>query len=202
MGQVFCTGATHFFINGGKGTVYLGTAEGAPSTNVTRNWDATMNDISGSRDPLEYLFEGEGEAVISIILTRWNMLVLQALKTFPFTAQAISNPALITTRGSNTLNDIGSGMAIEGNTYGLLVYYQFGAAFGNKAAYLANGMESGKFFPQCITWGPDRSELGTKAKKEQLIFRAYKRFVPSPVGGTFTLYTENPTLFPAIPALN
>jgi hypothetical protein len=196
MAQPFCTGAVHVYVAPGSvtspaGATYLGSTESFPGMDTSRSWDAVMNDISGSKDPFDYIYEGPGVGVVSLVLTRWNQDPLTMVKSLP--GPGGSSP------GFATLADIGSLAGFEGFAFKLWLLYTFGStAFGAKAAYAA--MEPGRFYPQCILWGPERTEGGTRAKKEHLIILAWKKF--NPQNGTFTLYSEAAPDLTGLPAIN
>jgi hypothetical protein len=197
MANPFCTGAAHIFAAVGvsgtdRSPQYLGTTETIPAMDHVRAWDAVMNDISGSRDPLDYIYEGNGEALMSFVLTRWNQAVLNRIRTMP-------SPFTTNIPGLETANDIGALMGYEGHAYQVWIMWQFGAALANKPGY--SQMEPGRMYHQTISWGPDRTEGGTRAKKEHVIFRAFRKVVAGVNPTVFTLYSTNPTDFAALPVL-
>jgi hypothetical protein len=189
MAQPWSTGATHAYISDAQGQpLYLGTTESQPGQDISRQWDATMNDISGSKNPFEQLFSGIGIALVSLVLTRWNQPALNALRSFP-------GPAAANPEGFFTLNDVGALAGLEGYAFKTWIAYQFGPSISNKAAYA--GMEPGRMYPQCIVWGPDRTETGTRAKKEHLIILAWPKYAKE--SGTFQLYSTAQADFSGLP---
>ncbi len=164
MAQSYTTGCVHIYVGLGLASpAYLGTSEGFPMVDTQREWDAVMNDISGSKLPFDYVYEGE-QAIISTVLTRWNQAVLDVIDTQPNVAGVL---------GVNSATDTGSMMAQEGLTFQLWLRYGFGA----KAAYLGQGL--GKHYPQVILLGPDRTESGSRPRKEHRIFQAWRRYDPT-----------------------
>ncbi len=192
MAQPFCTGAVHAYADtgapGSRTPLYLGTTESFPGIDTSRNWDSVMNDISGSKDPLDYIYEGQGQAVISLVLTRFNQNVLNAIRQVPGPGNTL---------GLDTLATVGSLAGFEGWAFRFWLLYSFGSAgFGAKAAF--STMEPGKYYPQTILWGPERTEGGTRAKKEHLILMAWKKY--NPQTGTFQLFSEASGDFAGLPA--
>ncbi len=175
MAQPYCTGAVFVFIGVTTDSAqYLGTCENFPTRSTKRNWDAVMNDVSGSKEPFDFAFEGQS-ALIGCVLTRWNESVLRFLDAQP-------NP-ITNTAGVESVLDQGALMATEGNTFHLWLLY----AFATKAvAYPLQG--AGKHYPQCILFGPDETESGSRPKKEHRMFYAWRQY--DPAAGTFTLYDE------------
>ncbi len=184
MAQPFATGAVHVFIGMTVDAAqYVGTCESFPMQDVQREWDAVMNDLSGSKLPLDYVYEGE-QAIISCVFTRWNQAPLDFIDSQP-------NP-LTTLQGTNGVLDTGSMMAVEGNTFHLWLLYAFGAA----KAIAYTGMALGRHYPQTMLIGPDRIESGSRPMKQHRIFQAWRQLQPNM---SWLLYDQ--AGLPGLPAL-
>lgn len=160
MAQIYCTGAVHIYVGtkgagGGAGVPkYLGTGRVAPESNVRREYEPVMNDVGGSKIPIEMLSEGR-QATTVVDLTRWNQNVINALEEI----RSNGNAAL----GTDLNGDIGAAMILEGYSYATWLVYPF----SNKVAYqnVASGaMPKGVKF--LASWGTEFIRRGgTKANE-------------------------------------
>lgn len=176
MAQPYVTGPAHIFIGvGPRGApLYLGTSEGEPEIALLPEYDQIMNDISGSRKPMDRQFMGE-EAMISAVLTRYNEIVLAA-------AQARVRGTI---RGAEPFGSIGALMGGEGNAFPLWLVFPYVV----KPAMAAGGMPAGYRFVQCFDES-DRMPVGTRARRVHVQFHA-QRFLTIAGGGTGLLYDHN-----------
>lgn len=195
MANTYATGAVHIYVkfpaNGQifPNTIrYLGTSEQGPARQTDRTFKQVMNDLS-SQKPFDYVYAGGEEAILSFTLTRWNDLTAQALERAPVSGGF----------GFSTILDQGTMMGREG--YALEVYYAytFGGLFARpNQAVSFPGQEGGRHYLQCLFWGPEQDELGTKERKKHMVFKAWKRYDPSLSPPRFTLFDTNIAGLPAI----
>src|SRR5882672_1487091 len=190
MANQFSTGAVHVFIaspyyNAGS-PLYFGTTESMPDDRRQPEYEMLMNDLSGSKVPLDMAWEGES-AQISLVMTRWTESVAQGLETKPIPGVSVS--------GQWTWNDMGALAAYEGNYLRLWLVYTFGAALANKAAYVQGGagLRAGRYYPQCVVWAPETEETGTKPMKRHFLFFAWPAIDVQ--NRRFLLYSTDPAAF-------
>lgn len=187
MAKAYCTGPVHLWTGtggalGANTPQYLGTFEQAPDIDIKGEWDQVMNDLSGSKLPLDRLFEGE-EGMVSGVLTRFNWPTLRRL---------MARPRFVGTPGFNPSGDIGTYMGQEGCSYNLWCLFPY----RDKAFQGAAGdMPAGIRFLSAFLLSPEKIHGGTKAKKVQVVFQAQRAFSTSKGlgdssrgGGSFTLY--------------
>ena len=167
MAQQFATGAVHVFIRfGGQGAIqYFGTTESMPQDSRSPEYETLMNDVSGSKVPLDLAWEAES-AQISLVMTRWDENVAQAIEV---------GPGLTANLGSWSWNDVGTLMGLEGEYTELWLTYQFGSILGNKAAYVGQGLKPGRHYVQSVLWAPQQDETGTKPMKRHFMFFAWPK---------------------------
>lgn len=143
---------------------------------------------------MDRIWEGE-EAMISVILTRWNENVL---------AKIMSRPNYAGARGFNTANDIGTLVGSEGMTYPVWLAFPYSPLnVGGKAAM--TGMPAGYRFWSCMNIS-DNKGTGTKFNKHHVMFHAMRAwnnntqpvgpavvgsFSNAAVGASFKLYDHN-----------
>jgi hypothetical protein len=206
MAQAYSTGAVYAFIaptSGGQ-PVFLGTCESYPEDNRQPEYEPLMNDISGSKVPLDFSFEGES-AQISLVLTRWNEGFARRLEAKPNGSNVAVGGTAPSIEGSWNPQDVGSLMGVEGFSWQLWLVRTFGAVLANKAAYVGNGLQPGRHYPQCIIWAPETNEEGAKPMKRHFMFYAWPRLmsgfviggpgvpVATLLGSRFVLYDQNYT---------
>lgn len=176
MAQPFATGAIHIFVRfGGVGSPsYLGTCESMPQDSRAPEYEPVMNDVSGSKVPLDFAYEGESSQ-ISMILTRWNEDIAQSITT---------PPGLTSTDGSWAWADVGTLMGLEEWFTEVWLVRTYGAVLAARTAYTSQGMQAGRHYVQTILWAPQTDETGTKPMKRHFMFYAWpkinhttKRFV-------------------------
>lgn len=183
MASLYSSGPVHIFCGiVGSGVQYLGTGERAPKIRLNPEWDAVMNDLSGTKLPMDYIFEGE-EAFVGVTLTRWNQPVLDILRT---RTNRAAPP------GFTLPTDLGSLMVTEGLTVSLYLYF----TFATKLAMVAAGMPAGYRFTSAFLMGPDDLERGTGPNKDQTMFHCVRAF--DIVTGRMNLYDFNVGAMPAI----
>ncbi len=174
MAQQYASGSVHVFCAynppGGpaSGPFYLGTCEQMPQDNRNPEYELLMNDISGSKKPLDLAWEGE-DATISLVLTRFSHVGWNLLETKPFPTANVN--------GEWDIEDVGALMGLEGICWSVWLVYSFGSALANKAAYTTQGMPPGRFYPQCVVWAPMADETGSRPMKRQVIFYAWPKLV-------------------------
>lgn len=166
--QQQATGAVHIYVRppGGSQPLYFGTSESFPKDTRNPEYEPVMNDISGSKVPLDFAWEGES-AIISLVMTRVEQSIVELMQARPHSAGALP--------GSWALNDVGSLMSLEGLTWQIWLAYTFGAALGNKAAYVNQGMRAGRHYVQAIIWAPQDDETGTKPMKQHFLLYAWPK---------------------------
>jgi hypothetical protein len=182
MAQEYATGAVHIFVKlganaggGGGGVVeYLGTAEQAPQRQTDRTFKQVMNDLS-SQKPLDYVYAGGEEAVLSFVLTRWNEPIATALEAGPFSGGI----------GFATIFDQGSLMGQEDLALEVWYWYTFG---GLAARASMVGQEAGRHYVQALFWGPETDQVGSVERKKHMVFKAWKRFEPNATPMKFVLF--------------
>ncbi len=191
MAQVYVTGAVFVYAGiGSQGSpVFVGTGERAPMQRLMRGWEPVFNDIGGTADPFEELYEGQW-CFILIRLTRWNELVVNSMQSTPFTPGAAGAP------GTDALGDMGLAMQLERALFPLWVLYDYGLG-GRfpKAAMTLGGMPPGRRYLGVKLEGPDAETTGTQANTIDLVWKAKRIYDPST--GNFYLYDRDMTGLPA-----
>lgn len=188
---IYCTGAVYIYvgIGGGKtAPLFLGTCESMPDKSTDRKFKPVMNDLT-SQTPMDYIYAGGEEATISIVLTRWDELVATALENQP---NAGRPNALGLTAPNGSLNEagIGSVMGQEEFAFPVWLRYQFGGLSPARPTMV--GMETGRRYANCILFGPDRDETGSKERKKHYIFKAFKKIVSfTAQGPLYCLWDSN-----------
>lgn len=184
MAQPFVTGPVWIYVGIGnavsKTPVFLGTAEDGPKKQHLVGWEPVMNDVTGSKKPLDQGYQGES-AIVRADLTRYNEDVLAAL---------VARPNPFGTRGLNAFGDLGALMLTEGLAYPLWLRYPY----ASKAAY--STMPPGDRFVASWLVSPEDYVQGTKPKKVSVIW--YCQGVFSPVTGGVLLYDHDMTGLPDI----
>jgi hypothetical protein len=194
MAQLFCTGPAHVHVGlpGGFGSstatiIYLGTCEDSPRVTLRPMTAPVLNSITGGV-PMDLSFQGE-EGFIGLDLTRWNQPVLDGIRS---RATASSRPGVLLP-GTWVPGDIGTLMITENAEIAVFLTFPYAA----KTAMLAGGMPLGYRFPFCAPIGPDDiGPLGTRARKEHVMFHAIPGYNPN--GGGLTLYDQAVAGLPAI----
>lgn len=192
MANEFCTGAVHIYVQqmGGQPTTstaigYLGTCENFPERQTERSYKNLQNDLSSQR-AFDYVYAGGSEAVVSLVLTRWNESVALTLERAPVSGLV----------GADHLNDIGSLMFQEKLGWRLLLVNQFGTGVaGGIARPTMVGQENGRRYVASLFWGPERFESGTKEAKKHMVFRCGRLY--DPATQKFTLWDGNISGVPA-----
>ena len=182
--QPYATGAVHVFVRAlvSGPITYFGTCESMPQDSRNNEYEMLMNDISGSKVPLDLAWEAQS-AQIGLVMTRWDEVVAQTLTSAPISV----------VDGSWPWESVGTLMGLEGFYTEIWLTYTFGGALANKAAYTGNGLTSGRHYLQAVLWSPQTDETGTKPMKRHFMFYAWPKLV---IGGTkprFTLYDTNMT---------
>ncbi len=175
MAQQYATGAVHCYVknaNLGSQVNYLGTCEQMPQDSRSPEYEMLMNDLSGSKVPLDMAFEGVS-AQVSMVLTRWDNTVAEALTKAPST----------TGIGSYSYSDVGTLMSLEGQCTEIWLAYTF-TALNPKAVYAT--LPKGRHYIQSVLWSPQLDETGTKPMKRHFMFYAWPKYVP--LTKKFTLY--------------
>lgn len=177
--QQMATGAIHVFVRAGSESMasYFGTCERFPEDTRQPEYEALMNDYSGSKVPLDFSWEGES-AQISLSMTRWDEVVAQDLEDKPFSATSIP--------GSWSANDVGTLMGLEFGFWELSLVRTFGAAIANKGAFVNNGLLPVRRYRQCVVWTPESDQGGTQPMKRQFLFYAWPLYIAKT--RTFVLY--------------
>lgn len=200
MAQLWCTGPAHLYVGlggskTGKTPLYLGTAETKPDIDIKGEVEGVMNDVAGSKLPMDELWEGE-EAMISFVLTRWNMPVVLSLMSQPDPFGGAG--------GVNAQDDVGTLFLTENYSFPFWVRFPYAASKGAMA-----GMVFGYRFWACKILSPKKIEPGTRAMKHHFIVHAKRTYTnaTSPAGtgmlsggpnAVFRLYDHNMTGLPAI----
>ena len=190
MANQFATGACHIFVcpSSAAAPAYLGTCESYPQETRSPEYEALINDISGTKVPLDFAFEGES-AQISMVLTRWNEPVALRLEAKPNPGTAAVGGTPPSVPGTWRANDVGSLMGFEGFAWQVWLVRTFGSLLANKAAYVGTGLLPGRHYPQCIVWAPETNEEGTAPMKRHFMMYAWPRYNPALFN--FVLYDQN-----------
>jgi hypothetical protein len=163
MAQLWCTGPAHIYVGvtTSRAPLYLGTAETKPDIDIRGEFEGVMNDLSGSKIPMDELWEGE-EGMISFVLTRWNMNVALLM---------MAQPNFTGTPGLNSQDDMGTLMLTEGLSYPVWIRFPYATS---KVAMA--GMVAGYRFWSCILLAPKKIEPGTRAMKKHFALKAKRAF--------------------------
>jgi hypothetical protein len=154
--------------------VFLGTGEKAPRIVFRRSYSPLHNDISGPIVPYDRVDAGK-EAFISLVLTRWNEPVLQAIQSTPFPGRF---------PGKNQQGDRGTLIMTEGAGYPLYLRY------GNnplRPGMVNAGLVPGRRFLCAILDGEEVEEPGTDVGKRHIMFYCQSVYA----SGTLALYDYN-----------
>ncbi len=191
MTQVYDTGAVFVYAGiGAQGSpVFVGTGERAPKQRNMRGWEPVFNDLAGTVDPFEELYEGQW-CFVTVRLTRWNYAVMDVLQSTPFTLGAGGGA------GTDALGDVGMAMQLEGALYPLWVLYDYGLG-GRfpKLAMIDGAMPPGRRYLGVKLEGPDEVTTGTQANMIDLVWKAKRIY--DPTTGNFLLYDANVAGLPA-----
>lgn len=179
MAKMFSSGPAIIFSEMSGGSVkQLGTCEGAPEIQIQGEFEPIYNDLGGTQLPIDRIWEGE-EALVNMILTRWNQDVLEDIM------------GVLTggVGGTQYLADVGSIMGQEGHTRQLWVFFPFSL----KPEYA--DMPGGYHFLATMRVGPQRINPGTGVNKHQLIMKAQRKMstsIPSSLNSeVFKLYDHD-----------
>lgn len=191
MAQPYVSGPVHVFVGIGgyagstsamltKNPAYLGTGERAPRPSFRPGFEPLMNDVTGTRIPYDWVFEGE-EALVTVRLTRWDENVLFAMQNRVGAAGQA--------RGLNLANDIGTLMITEGAAFPLWLLFPFGVPGIGKPAMIGGGMPQGYHFYAAFLEGPDdMDQLGTNPRTVDLVWHCGRVFAPTGIqAGTTTI---------------
>lgn len=179
--QTWTTGPAHLYAGVGgaslsaKTPLYLGTAETKPDIDIEGAYEALMNDLGGSRMPFDRSWQAE-EGAISFVLTRWDYGVALRMMCSP---NYLANAA-----GDNLLEDVGSLMGMEGNTF------PFWVVFPKQLINPYTRMPAGFRFWSCVCEYPRRLEPGTRPHKIGMVIRAQRAWpgtASSPIGLASTM---------------
>ncbi len=194
MSQVYVTGAVFAYVGTGTnfGPVFLGTGERAPKQRTMRGWEPVFNDLAGTADPFEELYEGQW-AFVTVRLTRWNQGVVDYLQSVPIAPGLVPGGV---GPGTDLLGDVGTAMQLENRLFPLWLLYDYGAV-GRfpKAAMVGGGMPAGRHYFGTKLESPDEETRGTQANFIDLIWKAKRIYDPST--GAFFLYDTNTAGMPA-----
>lgn len=182
MANEFCTGAMHIYVAPMKynkllnGINYLGTCESFPQRTTERSFKSLRNDLTSERS-LDYVYAGGSEAVINLTLTRWDETVRLQFERAPVSGLL----------GADSRDDIGSLMGQEELGWMLYLVHQFGGIGPARPSMV--GKENGRRYIQCVFWGPEQDETGTREEKQHMVFRAWKKY--NTKTGQFVLWDYN-----------
>jgi len=191
MAQAYVTGPVGLFVgfrNPGSSSIatieFLGTGETAPDIEENLEHEPVMNDVWGSKLPMDRLHEGS-EAVVSVVLTWWRETTVRRVMALPYRNGSVRGVNVV--RGAaNGYGDVGSAILTEGLAISLWCLFPYSA----KTAYqnANNGkMPQGQRFPYSMLVGKPVRKTGTKANKMQLTFQAMRGVV----GNNLLLYDED-----------
>lgn len=166
--QAWATGVVWVFTAvGAQAPRFFGTTESMPQDTRTPEYEPLMNDITGSRLPLDMAWQGMS-AQVSLVMTRWDEAVAE---------QLLQVPTSIGLSGQWRLSDIGALVGQEGlSTIQLWLAYSNNAGLAQipvKPAY-AN-MIPGRHYLQCVMMSPQSDETGTKPRKRHFQFFAWPK---------------------------
>jgi hypothetical protein len=170
MAQLYCTGPVDLWIGFNfESPDFLGHSERGPSFQVRPQYSPVFVDLGGQNVPFDTVYDGE-DAMVTVDLTRWNNGLLEI----------IQDKAGLTGPGSDAPGNIGTLMVTEGSAYQLYLHFPYAAkaAFSNQT----NGaLPAGYRFRAAFLETDDSPDLGTKAKKQHLVFHCLRTFDPSVV---------------------
>jgi len=187
MAQPYVTGPVNLFVRLPDASIeYLGTGKEAPRLKIVPHWEPVMNDLYGTKIPMDVAYEGE-EAFVAVDLTRWNESVYTKL---------VQRPDVQTDRGRDILDDIGTLMIHEGASHELWLHFPYTTLKTSMATQPA-----GYHFRAAYVLGPDEFErLGTVAREQRVIWHCLRKSVAG--GGASTLdlrlYDHDMTGLPSI----
>lgn len=189
MAKMYSTGPALLYTETGGGNVaFLGTCEAAPDIELTGEFEPIFNDLGGPRLPTDRIWAGE-EAISSLVLTRWNEIVLQAIMGTLVQSGGVG--------GRSFLGDVGTIMGQEKQTFQFWILFPF----ASKAAY--SDMPAGYHFLASMPIGPKGITPGTGVNKRHLILkhqRAMASTPPTTLNSTvFDLYDFNMSAVASIP---
>lgn len=163
------TGAVHIFpgvLNAAKAFAYLGTGREAPKIRTARGWVPFFNDIGGPKISFDEVFAGE-EAMISVVLNRFNGAVLSAITSVP-------NFLLGAHPGIKPFGSTGTMMLQEGLAYPLVMTFPY----FSKPAFKALGMPPGVRYYASFLEGPEEYLQGTVPREINLIWKCKAVYDP------------------------
>lgn len=183
MAQQFSSGSTHLWLrfNGTGSPQYFGTCESFPQDSRSPQYEFLMNDLSGSKVPLDLSYQGESSQV-SVVMTRWDENLANGLTVAP---------GQVTPSGQYDWEDLGTLMMLEEQFTELWIVYLYGSALANKTVYTANGMIPGRHYLQTVLWSPQMDEVGTKPMKRHFMFYAWPQI--DVANQAFVLYDTDMT---------
>jgi hypothetical protein len=174
---VFPTPAPSFGSSPPPQTVmYLGTAKAGVDIEIEGAFEEVMNDLGGSKFPLDRCFSGE-EGACSPVLTRLDELVMRRIEALP----------RMGTRGSSVRGELGTVMGQEGFLFQTIFVFTNGV----KPVMAANGMPLGYRFPGTLLEGSRRRGAGTRANEWTVPFKFQRVFTPATQ--SMLLYDHNVT---------
>lgn len=194
MAQLYTVGPSAIYLavpagnSSSAGSIFfLGHCEEAPRVQLRPASEAVYNALSGTKVPHDKSQQLE-EAFISLDLTRYNQRVVDMarqrskLSTAPGGVPGVWGPL-----------DVGTLMITENAAFVLWMTFPYAI----HPAMAAGGQRPGYRFAAVDPAGPDDlGPLGTRARRENLMFHAIPRFTVA--NGVHTLYDFNTSGLPAI----
>lgn len=176
MAKMYSSGPALIYTNATGTPAFLGTCESAPDIELTGEFEPIFNDLSGTRLPMDRIWEGE-EGLMNFVMTYWN-----EIQTVPIMA-TLAFGAGAAIPGTSLLGDIGTIMGQEEMTFETWIKFPFSA----KTAY--SDMPAGYHFHSCLPIGPKKITPGTGVNKKQLIIKAQrKKAAVAPSGLTSSIF--------------
>jgi hypothetical protein len=187
MAQLYTTGPVDLWVAPqGQGPFFLGHSEKGPSFQVRPQFSDVFVDLGGQNVPFDVVYQGE-DALVTVDLARWNQNVLALIQDIATLGAGGNAP------GNDPSGAIGTLMLTEQKAYPL--YLRF--PYASKAAFSTgpSGAEPpGYRFLFAMLQEDGFPDLGTKARKQHLVWHCLRAFNPSQgIVGQFTLMDFNMT---------
>ncbi len=163
MSQIYTTGPVQAWVafKGTAGPTFLGYSEKGPSFQVRPQYSNVFTDYGGQDVPFDVIYQGK-DAIVSCDLIDLNIGLLYAIQDIAGLSGAPGDA------GTDDPGEIGTLMITEGKAYQLYLYYPY----ANKAAF--STMEPGQRFMAAMLMNDDSPSLGTKEKKQHLVWHCLR----------------------------
>ena len=195
MAQLYTVGPAAIFVaipNGGGAAgntrFFLGHCEDSPNIQLRPGYEPVYNALTGTKVPFDLSQQGE-EAFIGLALTRYNQNVIDLIRQ-----RTVLSATFNGVPGTWGSQDDGTLMITENAAMEVWVTFPYSTTH---PAMIAGLLPAGYHFSACAPIGPDDlGPLSTRARKEQVLFHAIRRYNAST--GTKLLYDGSVAGLPAI----